>query len=161
MNRILILLLVVMVLLLMVAPIDAAGATQISGIGYFAEAGECVDPEGVGSDFALNLTGDLDGCHYVFVQSWSCTPAGTYVETGTETYVGGGGEGDSGTFSTTYRFTAKFEDCANVTGELFGRCQHPIVVGSGTEDFEGVTGRIDFKDDIAAGNFPYTGHLSW
>jgi hypothetical protein len=159
MNRLPFLVLMLLVLLLVVAPAGAAGATQISGIGYFAEAGECLDPEGAGSDFALNMTGDLNGCHYVFVESWSCTPAGTYIERGTETYVGGGGEGDSGTFSTTYQFTAKFEDCATLAGEIFGRCQHPVVAGSRTEDFEDVTGRLDFKDDIAAGNFPYRGHL--
>ena len=45
--------------------------------------------------------------------------------------------------------------------EIFGRCQHPIVAGSGTGVFEGVTGRLDFKDDIAAGNFPYRGHFKF
>ena len=161
MNRKLVILLTVMVSLLIVASVSAAGATQISGVGFFAEEGECTDPEGAGADFANNLTGDLEGCLYVFVESYQCTPSGFYIETGSEIYVGRGGEGDDGTFSTTYRFTAKFEDCPNLAGQIFGRCQHPIVAGSGTGDYKGVTGRLDFKDDIEAGNFPFTGHLRW
>lgn len=161
MNKKLIVVLTVMVLLLIVAPASAGGATQISGIAFFDESGECTDPEGAGADFANKMTGDLEGCLYVFVETSTCSPSGAYKETGTEVYVGGGGEGDNGTFMTAYRFTAKYEDCPNLINEIFGRCQHPIIAGSGTEDFEGVTGRLDFKDDIAAGNFPYRGHLRW
>ncbi len=135
------------------------GAKQISGIGFFAEPEECTDPEGAGADFANNMTGDLEGCLYVFVETAECRPSGVYKETGTEIYVGEGG-----TFSTTYRFTAKYDDCPNLQGQQFGRCQHPIVAGSGTGVFEGVTGRLDFKDNIEGGqavNFPYRGHLRW
>jgi hypothetical protein len=135
------------------------GATQISGIGYFDDSGSCADDEGLGSDFALNLTGDLDGCVYVFVENSVCSPSGTYRETGTEIYVVEGADGEDGTFSTVYRFTGKYEDCPSLVGEIFGRCQHPIVAGSGTGDYAGVTGRLDFKDDIVEGNFPYRGHL--
>ena len=67
--------------------------------------------------------------------------------------------GEAGTFRTTYQFTAKYEDCANLGGEIVGRCQHPIIASSGEGVFAGVTGRLDFKDDIEAGNFPYRGHL--
>jgi hypothetical protein len=149
----------------LVATVRADGATQISGIGYFAEPGECEDevtgPNGQSPDFALNMTGDLQGCHYVFVETFDCTPSGIYIETGTELYVGSGSEGDNGTFRTTYQFEALYEDCPNLIGEIHGRCQHPIAAGTGTDDFEGVTGRLDFKDDIEAGNFPYKGHLKW
>jgi hypothetical protein len=61
---------------------------------------------------------------------------------------------------TTYRFTAKYKDCPNLVEEIFGRCQHPIVEGSGTGDFEGVTGRFDIKDEDPVA-FPYRGHLRW
>jgi hypothetical protein len=61
----------------------------------------------------------------------------------------------------TYRFEAKYEDVDNLAGEIFGRCQHVIVDGSGTGVFEGVAGRFNIKDDIAAGDFPYRGHLRW
>ena len=97
------------------------------------------------------MTGDLEGCLYVFVETAESSPSGTYRETGTELFVASGG---AGTFRTTYRFEGKYEDVANLAGEIFGRCQHVIVEGSGTGVFEGVTGRFDIKDDIEAGNFP-------
>jgi hypothetical protein len=140
---------------------SAAGAQQIRGIGIFDDINFCQDAEGEGADFATIMSGDLEGCQYVFVDSYSCTPSGVYTELGTEVYVVEGPNGETGTFATTYRFSAKYEDCSTLTGEIFGRCQHPITAGSGTGDFEGVTGRLDFKDDIEAGNFPYRGHLRW
>ena len=44
--------------------------------------------------------------------------------------------------------------------EVHGRCQHPIVAGSGTGGFAGATGRADFKDDVVTGEFLYRGHIS-
>ena len=134
------------------------GATQISGIGFWAGP-EC-DPLPGGAWFAISMEGDLEGCLYVTVEDWECSPDGTYREWGTETFVGDY-NGEFGTFDTTYLFTGKFEDCETLTGEIFGRCQHPIVPDTGTGVFTGVTGRLDLKDDIEAGNFPYRGHLRW
>jgi hypothetical protein len=162
---------VVMIALLFIgfaAPAHAAGAIQISGIGHVPKEGECNDnvtnEAGQPYDFSTRMEGDLVGCQYVFVTSYECSPSGTYREEGTEIYVIDGPYGQ-GTFSTTYFFRAKFEGCSPdgefVGAELFGFCQHPIVAGSGTGDYEGVKGRIHFKDDVAAGNFPYTGHLKW
>jgi hypothetical protein len=143
------------------SPALAEGATQISGIGFFPDPGECADPpEGVVSDYAVVMTGDLEGCLYTDILTTESSPSGTYRETGTEFFVGSY-LGESGTFETTYRFEAKYEDASTQTGEIFGRCQHPIVEGSGTGIFEGVTGRIDMKDDVEAGNFPYRGHLRY
>jgi hypothetical protein len=111
-----------------------SGATQIDGIGYYAEVAEC-DYPGEGADFALLLTGDLEGCLYAFVDSYDCSPSGTYREEGREYFVGTY-NGASGTFWTTYKFQAKFEGCAEdgsfIGAEIFGRCQHPIESGSGT-----------------------------
>jgi hypothetical protein len=137
------------------APALAGGATQISGVGFLDEDDVC-DSASVGADFALVMTGDLEGCLYTFVQTAESSPSGTYRETGTELFVDSEG---AGTFETTYRFEGKYEDVANLAGEIFGRCQHPIVEGSGTGIFEGVTGRLDFKDEVEAGNFVYRGHL--
>ncbi len=134
---------------------SAQEVTRISGVGYFDVDDEC-DSGSVGADFALIMTGDLVGCLYVFVETAEYTPSGTYMETGTELFVGAGGS-----FETEYRFEAKYEDPANLIGEIFGRCQHKIVEGSGTGVFDGVAGRIDFKDDIEAGNFPYRGSLQF
>src|SRR5918993_3869984 len=128
------------------SPALAEGATQISGEAVLDEADTC-DSASVGADFALLMTGDLDGCLYTFVQTAQSSPSGTYRETGTELFVASEG---AGTFETTYRFEAKYEDVDNLAGEPFGRCQHPIVEGSGTGIYEGVSGRIDMKDDIEA-----------
>lgn len=142
------------------SPPQAEGATQISGVGVFAAPGDCTDPEGAGADYALTMTGAFSGCHYVFVESARCTPGGAYSEEGTETFVGTY-NGQSGTFRTNYLFTATYRDCDNLLGEIAGRCQHPIIEGSGTGVFEGVLGRFDMKDDVEAGDFPYRGHLSF
>ena len=142
------------------SPALAGGATQISGVGFFADKDVCGDSEGEGANYALILNGDLKGCLYTFIETTKSSPSGTYRETGTEVFVSNV-PNRPGTFATTYRVEAKYEDVANLTGEIFGRCQHPIVEGSGTGIFEGVTGRLDFKDDIEAGNFPYRGHLRW
>jgi hypothetical protein len=137
------------------SPALAGGATQISGVGFFDEDDLC-DSGSVGADFALIMSGDLQGCLYTFVETAESSPSGTYRETGTELFVASGG---AGTFETTYRFEAKYEDVDNLAGEIFGRCQHPIVEGSGTGIYEGVSGQLFFKDDVEAGNFPYRGHL--
>lgn len=141
------------------APTRIEGAKQISGIGYFAESGACTDTQGQGADYALTMTGSLVGCHYVFVETTRCSPGGAYYETGTEIFVGNY-DGQPGTFKTSYVFTAKYADCENLAGEVEGRCQHPFMNGTGTGVFEGVKeARLDMRDDIGAGNFPYRGHL--
>ena len=142
----------------------AGGATQISGVGVFDDPpadGDCNDPEGVGDDYALDMDGDLEGCLYTFVETADCSPSGTYRETGTEIFVAKRADGTvAGTFETTYRFEGKYT-VADPATEIFGRCQHPIVEGSGTGIFEGVSGRLDFKDDVVTGEFFYRGHLRY
>lgn len=133
----------------------AGGATQISGVAFFDEADTC-DSASVGADFALLMTGDLEGCLYTFVETSQSSPSGTYRETGTELFVASEGAGG---FETTYRVEAKFEDVANLAGTIFERCQHPIVEGSGTGIYEDLGGRLDFRNDVEAGNYPYKGHL--
>jgi hypothetical protein len=164
MRRILaVLTLMALLVVALAVPAFARGATQISGVGFLPDEQTCNDPERVNAEgevanYALILDGDLKGCLYTFIETAKSSPSGTYRETGTEVFVASDG---SGTFKTTYRFEAKYEDVDNPATEIFGRCQHPIVKGSGTGIFEGVTGRLDFKDDIEAGNFPYRGHLRW
>ena len=139
---------------------NSAGATQLSGIGYYATSGEC-DYESQGAVYAIRMTGDLEGCLYAFIDDFECSPSGTYREEGREYFVGTY-NGQPGTFWTTYKFEARYEGCNNGApegAEIFGRCQHPIVAGSGTGVFNGVSGQINFKDDIEAGNFPYRGQL--
>ena len=141
------------------SPELARGATQISGVAFFDAADTC-DSESVGADYALLMHGALEGCLYTFVDTAKSSPSGTYRETGTELFVGSY-LGESGTFTTTYRFEAKYEDVDALSGEIFGRCQHPIVEGSGTGIFEGVSGQLFFKDEVETGTFFYRGHLRW
>jgi hypothetical protein len=140
---------------------NANGAAQISGVSYLDEANGC-DAAAKGATYALNMTGDLQGCLYTYVDSSRCSPSGTYMELGREYFVGIY-KGQSGTFWTNYRFEAKFEGCAEdgtyLGLEIKGRCEHPIVKGSGTGVFKGATGRLHMRDDLVAGNYPYTGHI--
>lgn len=139
------------------------GASQVSGIGYYDAEDEC-DSGAHGATFAVKMSGDLEGCLLIFVDSYTCRPSGVYYEEGRELFVGSY-LGESGSFWTTYKFEAKYEGCAEDGSylglEIFGRCQHPIVKGSGQGVFEGVTGRLDMKDDIEEGNYPYRGHFKF
>jgi hypothetical protein len=168
-RRLTVLVAATLLALILAAPAAlAGGATQISGVGVFDDPldPECNDPgvEGPGGedpDYALVMSGALEGCLYTFVDpDPAVSPSGTYRETGTELFVGSWG-GETGTFRTTYRFEAKYEDVDNLAGEIFGRCQHPIVEGSGTGVFEGVSGQLFFKDDVETGEFFYRGHLRY
>ena len=89
---------VTLLALILAAPALAGGATQISGVAFFDEADTC-DSASVGADFALLMTGDLDGCLYTFVQTAQSSPSGTYRETGTELFVASDSEG-ADTFTT-------------------------------------------------------------
>jgi len=142
------------------------GATQISGLGVFADPADCAFEE-KGALFALHLTGDLNGCLFVYPETSDCSPSGTYRESGWElfegTYTDKDGNVKEGSFETSYNFEAKFEGCdgdGNYLGaEIFGRCQHPITKGSGEDGFDGVSGRLDFKDNVEVPEFYYRGHL--
>jgi hypothetical protein len=140
---------------------NASGAAQISGVAFYAEPGEC-DAAGQGADYALKMTGDLEGCLYGFIDEFDCSPSGTWREAGREYFVGTY-KGEAGTFWTTYKFEGRYEGCPEngdpLGLEIFGRCQHPITVGTGEGAFEGVTGRVAFKDDVEAAKYPYRGHF--
>jgi hypothetical protein len=142
------------VALALLVPATAVGNTQISGVGVFDEDGECTE---IPSFFTMRIDGDLVGCWYN--HGWVVTvetPSGAYQERGTETFVGCLADGTTcGTFSTTYTFTAKY---APDGSEIRGACQHPIV--SATGDFAGITGRVDFKDDVQSGEVFFTGHIN-
>ena len=149
---------VMLLALLIPSTAFAAGATQFSGVGYLAKPGECTDFSN--ASYAVVMTGDLEGCHYSFIETAVFSPSGAYNETGTEVFVGTY-KGEPGTFKTTYRFTAKYTNTTDYI-EVEGRCQHPIVAGEGTGVFAGMTGRLDMKDNVVDGvavNFPYRGHL--
>jgi hypothetical protein len=141
----------------------SAGATQVSGLGSFDASDDC-GAVAEGATFAIKMDGDLEGCLYAYIDEYECSPSGTYREIGREYFVGLY-KGEAGSFWTTYRFEGRYEECAadgSYLGlEIFGRCHHPMVKGSGEGVFEGATGRLDFKDDIDAGNYPYRGHFTF
>jgi hypothetical protein len=136
----------------------SAGTTQVSGIGVFNT--ECQPPVGSppanpGDYPPIDLSGSLDGCWYTYVSASRINPSGTYIEQGSEVFVGCLGAA-CGTFETTYTFTAKYVD-DTFAEEIHGRCHHPIVDGTG--DFAGAKGAINFKDDVVNLKFDYKGHI--
>ena len=147
------------------APAAAAGAagknTQIGGPAIFESSPGDVcpaAPAGFADYPALVLTGSLTGCWYTQVLTRKTTRSGVYLETGRELFVGSLDGGPEGTFLTTYRFESKF---APDGSEVFGRCQHPLIRGSGRGGFAGATGRVDYKDIIGVPvTYVYRGHIA-
>ena len=146
--------------IVMAVPASAnQGMTQIAGSALPGDD-TCTDPPDGFTDFVLDMDGDLVGCLYIDVGDGRFIDgSGVYLETGRERFVGCLGD-LRGTFDTTYRFTAKFA-VPELTQEIHGRCQHPITEGTGTGDFAGIAGRLDFKDDVDAVpvTFFYRGHV--
>jgi hypothetical protein len=144
------------------APVSAANH-QISGVAFYDPGGTC-DPGPAGYTLVppIVMTGDLEGCWYtkVVTSKDNGSPSGVYQERGEEIFVGTLDGDATGTFATTYKFTSKWDPDVSTGSEVHGRCEHPIVAGSGTGAFAGVTGRVDFKDDVATGCFLYRGHLA-
>jgi hypothetical protein len=159
-------LLVLVVGLLVALAAPASAANQISGVAIPDPTGQQCPPPPAGYEQFTDLpplvmTGSLEGCLYTHVVSASDNgaPSGVYQERGEEIFVGSLNGGPEGTFGTTYKFTGQWDP--DLSGsEVRGRCEHPIIAGSGTGGFEGATGRIDFKDDVVAGEFLYRGHIS-
>ena len=138
----------------------SAGTTQVSGTAVFNN--ECQPPAGsppddLGDYPPIDLSGSLDGCWYTYVSASKFNPSGTYMEKGTEIFVGCLNGTTCGTFETTYTFTAKYVD-DTFAEEIHGRCHHPIVGGTG--GLAGAKGVINFKDDVVNLNFDYKGHIS-
>jgi hypothetical protein len=138
----------------------SAGTTQVSGSAVFNN--ECQPPDGSPPDDPgdyppIDLSGSLDGCWYTYVSASKFNPSGTYIEQGTEIFVGCLNGTTCGTFETTYTATAKYVD-DTFAEEIHGRCEHSIV--GGTADFAGAKGVILFKDDVVNLKFDYRGHIS-
>lgn len=149
-------------LLALPAPAHAANH-QLTGTAFFNPPPPdtlCPDPPPAYNSYPpIVMTGSLDGCWYThIIGTPRTTQGGVYLESGTELFVGQLDGGPAGTFTTTYKFEAKL----NADGaEVRGRCQHPIVSGSGTGGFAGATGRVDFKDIIGDPiTYEYRGHIS-
>ena len=149
------------------SPPASAATSQISGGAFYDTTGtECGAPPSGYEDFTsyppLVMSGDLDGCWYTKVEAVkdNGAPSGVYLESGQELFVGSLNGGPVGRFTTTYKFESKWDPDVSTGSEVRGRCQHPIVRGSGAAGFAGATGRLDFKDVVADGSFVYRGHIS-
>ena len=140
---------------------SARGTMQVSGIGVFNT--QCQPPVGsppanLGDYPPIELSdGNLEGCWYTYVSAARINPSGTYIEQGSELFVGCLDGTTCGTFETTYTFTAKYVD-DTFAEEIHGRCHHPIVGGTG--DFAGATGVLQFKDDVVNLKYDWRGHIS-
>lgn len=139
---------------------STAGTTQVGGIGVFNNT--CSPPVGsppinLGDYPPIDMSGSLDGCWYTYVSASKFNPSGTYIEQGTELFVGCLNGTACGTFETVYTFTGKYTD-DTFAEEIHGRCEHAVVDGTG--DFAGVKGAIKFKDDVVNLKFDYRGHIS-
>ncbi len=137
-----------------------AANTQLSGDAYYDTVGDVCGPPPPGyEDFTsyppLVMRGSLEGCWYTKVETSRLMPGGVYLETGREVFVGTLNGGPAGIFATTYRFEARLDPNG---AEIRGRCQHPIVAGSGTGGFEGASGLVLFRDVIP--EYFYRGHIS-
>lgn len=147
---------VVATLVLAVAPVAAAGQTQLSGLAEYSTTEVCDDPYPSQAPYTpLLVSGSLEGCLYITnYEIRQSLPNGIYIETGNETFVGCLADTSiCGTFTTEYHFESKW---AGAT-EIWGHCEHPII--SGTGGFAGVKGILFMTDDVVAGNFNYTGHM--
>ena len=131
------------------APVSAGnGATQVAGQ---TDSAVCDAPpagfegsQDPSTGYAFHISGDLTGCMYGVITDARFHPSGTYQEVADEIFVSDVDSGD--TFQMVERYTAKF-DTADFS-LFFARCKHPIVSGSGAGAFEGVSGRLAFKDDV-------------
>ena len=137
----------------------SAGTTLVSGTSVFNT--ECQAPVGgppgnLGDYPPIDFSGSLVGCWYTYVSASMFNPSGTYVEQGTELFVGCLNGTTCGTFETVYTFTGKYTDDTFAT-EIHGRCEHSIVGGTG--DFAGAKGVINFKDDVVNMTFEYKGQI--
>lgn len=119
--------------------------------GWTTVSGTAV-ASGCGGVYALELSGDLEGCWAVFPEDFACDELNgfaLYKEWGREEFDGTR-NGEPGQFVTKYTFEGAYPPgfCSNFDflGELAGGCDHYIKGRSGS--FRGVVGHIQFFDII-------------
>ena len=150
-------------------------AVRVSGIqgpadttaGAPGDPCAAVDPViGLAPVLSNAMAGSLIGCWYTDTFNLiSAMPDGAIVGTGSEHFVGCldlnrngrcAHRDPSGSLALTYVFEAKYDPVTQQ--EIAGGCQHEI--GSGTGDFAGATGRINFTDNVTNGTSNYRGRIT-
>jgi len=143
----------------LVAMLLAAGSTAIasasngSGNGVYVSGNSTFSDCGLeGSDLALTMTGDLEGCLSVFVDGFSCKELGDfdlYSERGREVFVGTL-HGKQGRFRTTYTaegaYAKGFCQSFDFSLQVSGGCSHRVHGRSGV--FREAEGLLTFLDVI-------------
>jgi hypothetical protein len=166
----------VAVLACVAASSASASSVPVAGIqsppdmtaGQPGDPCRALDPQtGLAPYLSNTMTGSLIGCWYtdIFIVV-KYHPNGEYLAIGTEHFVGCLDLAREGKCARrdphgTLAFIAAFEgqvDPTNPTKAISGQCQHPIL--SGTGDFQGATGRLEFKDNVATGTSAYQGHIT-
>ena len=137
---------------------EKAGGSAASGGGHKksvfvsgnSTASDCGLP---GSDWAIALTGDLEGCWSAYIQDFRCKELpdyALYFEEGREVFVGKL-RGKQGRFRTAYTVEAAYAkglcESLDFTTEVAGFCKHRVIGGS--RAFAGAKGLITFLDVIA------------
>ena len=133
------------------------------------------------SDYALSLTGDLEGCWSTFIKGFKCKALADYdlyLEKGREVFVGKY-HGKQGRFRTTYTFEGAYAKgfCQSFDPalEVGGGCNHQV--NGVSRVFADAKGLIKFIDVIAGvtgdpttgefhagtggNNFPYYGRIDF
>ena len=139
-----------------IASATGDGSTRISGNSVYSDCGA------TGSDFALLMTGDLEGCLSIFVQGFTCREVNGfahYTERGREAFVGKW-RGKNGRFTTHYTVDAAYAEgfCQSLdfSLELSGSCTHHIDGKYGAfADREGVFTLFDVITNVTGD--PVTG----
>ncbi len=106
-----------------------------------------------GSDLALQMTGDLEGCWSVFVEGFTCKELADfdlYSERGREVFIGTM-NGKQGKFRTSYTlegaYAKGFCQSFDFSQQLAGGCSHRVFGRSGV--FREAEGLIEFLDVVA------------
>jgi outer membrane protein assembly factor BamA len=141
----------------------SAASVQVSGVQTPVSSGPCFDPGALAS---FTMQGSLTGCWYIDTINQKYQPtSGTFQDTGTEHFAGCLDlDGDQactaadpqGTLYFSFQFTGKVDPVT--LAEIHGRCQHPIVAGTG--GFAGARGVLTFKDDVTNGTSLYRGPVT-
>ena len=121
------------------------------------------------ADYVLTMpggSGSLTGCLYGTRHEARFNAGGQLQVNSSEIFVGCLGD-RCGSFELEAFITSRWDGLPGVGNQINGRCQHKIVNGTGTGDFAGVEGRLDFKDILTTDDdgtvtgvtFDYKGHL--
>ena len=128
---------------------SASGDRKPVFVSGNSTASDCGLP---GSDWAISLTGDLEGCWSSYIQRSRCKELqdyALYFEEGHEVFVGKF-RGKHGRFQTTYTLEAAYTKglCQSLdfTTEVGGTCTHRVIGGRGV--FADAKGLIKFIDVI-------------